>query len=276
MSLTLTLLDVALRILLTIAVGLALGVDRSVEGHPAGAKTTVLVALAACMAMLQANWLMNSVGKPNDLFVTLDLMRMPLGILTGVGFIGGGAILKRGDNVRGLTMAATLCFVTVIGLCLGGGQIVLGLAGGVLGFLVLRGFRVLEARLREGRPARIAIIWRQEGEFDLDAAMQIFRAAKLHLVGFDLLHDEALGREELRGSVKRKRARDEFSIPAEVMGLTRRPGVRDVGGARLNGLEHSAPRSRFRLYEKDNENGRASKPTEMVGESYRTFGCSRP
>ncbi len=74
--------------------------------------------------------------------------------------------------------------------------------------------------------------------------MQIFRAAKLHLVGFDLLHDEALGREELRGSVKRKRARDEFSIPAEVMGLTRRPGVSDVGGARLNGLEHSAPRSR--------------------------------
>ncbi len=91
MSLTLTLLDVALQILLTIAVGLALGVDRSVEGHPAGAKTTVLVALAACMAMLQANWLMNSVGKPNNSFVTLDLMRMPLGILTGVGFIGGGA-----------------------------------------------------------------------------------------------------------------------------------------------------------------------------------------
>ena len=89
MPLTLTLPDVGLRIFLTVLAALAIGLDRSVEGHPAGVKTTLLVALAACLAMLQANWLMNSVGKAPDSFVVLDLMRMPLGILTGVGFIGG-------------------------------------------------------------------------------------------------------------------------------------------------------------------------------------------
>ena len=71
---------------------------------------------------------MNSVGKAPDSFVVLDLMRLPLGILTGVGFIGGG-ILKRGDSIQGVTTAATLWFVTVIGLCFGGGQNELGVTG---------------------------------------------------------------------------------------------------------------------------------------------------
>ena len=53
-------------------------------------------------------------------------MRLPLGILTGVGFIGGGAILKKGGSITGVTTAATLWIATVIGLCLGGGQLALG------------------------------------------------------------------------------------------------------------------------------------------------------
>ena len=102
--------------------GLALGFERSASGHSAGARTTLRVALAACLARLQANWLMTTAGKTPDSFVTLDVMRLPLGVLTGVGFIGGGAILKRGDSVFGLTTAATRWFVTVIGLCFGGGR----------------------------------------------------------------------------------------------------------------------------------------------------------
>ncbi len=49
-------------------------------------------------------------------------MRLPLGILSGIGFIGGGAILQRGDLVMGVTTAATLWFVTVMGLCFGAGS----------------------------------------------------------------------------------------------------------------------------------------------------------
>ena len=55
-------------------------------------------------------------------------MRLPLGILTGIGFIGAGAILRRGDMVLGATTAATIWFVAVLGICFGGGQIWLGLA----------------------------------------------------------------------------------------------------------------------------------------------------
>ncbi len=73
--------------------------------------------------MIEVNLLLGQVGKAPDSFVLLDLMRLPLGILTGVGFIGGGAILRRQDGVIGITTAASIWFVTVIGLCFGSGEI---------------------------------------------------------------------------------------------------------------------------------------------------------
>ena len=68
--------------------------------------------LAASLAMIPANILLPVNGKTPASFAVMDLMRLPLGILTGVGFIGGGAILKKRDLVNGVTTAATLWLVT--------------------------------------------------------------------------------------------------------------------------------------------------------------------
>jgi putative Mg2+ transporter-C (MgtC) family protein len=76
----------------------------------AGLRTTILVCMAASVAMLQMNYLLPLTGHASDSFVTNDLMRLPLGILTGVGFIGGGAILRRGSLIVGVTTAATLWY----------------------------------------------------------------------------------------------------------------------------------------------------------------------
>jgi len=98
--------DVALRLALTVVAGLLIGYNRTEHGKAAGLRTTLLVCLAASLAMIQVNLLLPMAGRASDSFVTNDLMRLPLGILTGVGFIGGGAILRR-DNI-GVTTAATL------------------------------------------------------------------------------------------------------------------------------------------------------------------------
>lgn len=119
--------EIALRLALTIVAGAVIGFDRGEHGRPAGLRTTLLVCLAASVAMIQTNLLLNTVGKRPDSFVVMDLMRLPLGILSGMGFIGAGAIVGRDSLVLGVTTAATLWFVTVIGLCFGGGQIILGL-----------------------------------------------------------------------------------------------------------------------------------------------------
>jgi putative Mg2+ transporter-C (MgtC) family protein len=136
--------DVAVRLALTMVAGIIIGLNRESGGQAAGLRTTTLVALAAAIAMIQTNLLLPVEGKAATSFVTMDLMRLPLGILTGVGFIGGGAILKHGGSIRGVTTAATLWIVTALGLCFGGGQWGLGIAGTVLSVVTLHGMKQLD------------------------------------------------------------------------------------------------------------------------------------
>lgn len=147
MILTLTWSEIALRLALTVAAGIVVGYNRSLHGKVAGMSTSVLVCLAASVAMIQVNLLLPTSGRPPNSFVMNDLMRLPLGILTGVGFIGAGAIMRRDNLVVGVTTAATLWLLTVIGLCLGGGQIALGLIATLLGLLALWGLKSAECLL---------------------------------------------------------------------------------------------------------------------------------
>jgi putative Mg2+ transporter-C (MgtC) family protein len=92
MPIALTWTDIATRLMVTIVAGVLIGYDRSEHGKTAGLRTMVLVCLAASLAMIQLNVLLPLAGRSSNSFVMNDLMRLPLGILTGVGFIGGGAI----------------------------------------------------------------------------------------------------------------------------------------------------------------------------------------
>lgn len=155
-------MDIAIRLALTVIAAGTVGINRGVSGHAAGLRTTILVALAACVAMIQTNILLSVDGKTAASFATMDVMRLPLGILTGVGFIGGGVIFRRGDLVTGVTTAATLWAVTVIGLCFGGGQITLGVAAAILTILTLWALAWLETFFPRAHYASLVV----EGEFD--------------------------------------------------------------------------------------------------------------
>jgi putative Mg2+ transporter-C (MgtC) family protein len=129
--------EICVRLVLTMMAGAIIGFNRGARGHAAGFRTTILVGLAASVAMILTNILLPVTGKTPESFAVMDPMRLPLGILTGVGFIGGGAIFKKGDLVTGVTTAATLWVVTVIGLCLGAGQLALGVAATALTVVTL-------------------------------------------------------------------------------------------------------------------------------------------
>lgn len=145
MPLTLTWEQIALRILLAAIASFLIGLNRDEKGHPAGMRTTMLVCLAACLAQLQANILLPTAGKTMSSFSVLDLERLPLGILSGIGFIGAGVIVKRDNNiVTGVTTAATIWFVSVLGLLFGGGQLRLACAAAVLGIVILWGLKHVE------------------------------------------------------------------------------------------------------------------------------------
>jgi putative Mg2+ transporter-C (MgtC) family protein len=152
-------IDIAIRIALTIVAAAAIGFERGESGKAAGLRTTMLVGLAACLAMIQMNLLLPVGGKTADSFSVMDVMRLPLGILSGVGFIGAGTILRRNNLVIGVTTAATLWYVTVLGLLFGGGQLWVGIAGTIIGILIVEVLRVVEARLRRERRAGLTIRW---------------------------------------------------------------------------------------------------------------------
>ena len=118
----------------------------------------MLVSLAACLAMIEANLLLGQAGKPPNSFVSLDVMRLPLGILSGMGFIGAGAIVRRDNLILGVTTAATLWFVTVVGLCFGAGQLALGFAGLVLGLAVVAGLRQFERRILQDHQGTLTVV----------------------------------------------------------------------------------------------------------------------
>jgi putative Mg2+ transporter-C (MgtC) family protein len=162
MPLSLTWHEIAARLGLAIVAGALVGFDRGEHGRPAGLRTTLLVCLAAAVAMLLANSLLSTGGKTSASFATLDLMRLPLGILTGMGFIGAGAILRRDGLVVGVTTAATLWLVTVIGLCFGGGQLGLGIAATVLAVGVVSGLRRFDSHLDRERHATLNLVTRRD------------------------------------------------------------------------------------------------------------------
>ena len=149
--------DIALRLLLTMLAGAVVGFDRGARGHAAGFRTTILVALAASVAMIQANILLPVTGKTPESFGVMDLMRLPLGILTGVGFIGAGTIIRKGELITGVTTAATLWLVTVIGLCFGGGQLVLGTAATALAVITLSILKWVDAVIPREHRARLVL-----------------------------------------------------------------------------------------------------------------------
>jgi putative Mg2+ transporter-C (MgtC) family protein len=167
---------IALRLFLTVVAGFIIGFNRSEHGEPAGLRTTILVCLAASIAMIQANLLLTTAGRPPDSYVVFDLMRFPLGILTGVGFIGAGAIFRQGDLLRGVTTAATLWFVTVVGLCIGGGEIVLGLVGTAIGFAALWGLKVLEERFPRQKSALLVVTATSDGPDAGDVRARLLQA----------------------------------------------------------------------------------------------------
>jgi putative Mg2+ transporter-C (MgtC) family protein len=157
MSTSITGWDIAIRLALAVLAGGLIGFNRGEHGRAVGIRTTILVCLAACLAMVEANLLLLTTGKTSSSFVQIDPLRFPLGILTGIGFIGAGAIVKKNDLIIGLTSAATIWFVTTIGLCLGSGQLGLGLAGFVLALGTLWGLKQVEKRLPRSRMARLKI-----------------------------------------------------------------------------------------------------------------------
>lgn len=157
MPLELTWHQIALRLALACIASLAIGYNRDEHGRPAGMRTVMLVTLTATLAMVMVNLSLTLSGKSPTSFVQLDFMRLPLGIFSGIGFIGAGAIIKRANGSIGVTTAATLWFSTMLGLLFGAGHNILGVVATALALFILTVLKHVEDFIPRSHRAAITL-----------------------------------------------------------------------------------------------------------------------
>ncbi|NVB81094.1 MAG: MgtC/SapB family protein [Kofleriaceae bacterium] len=136
--------ELIIRILVGTALGAVIGYERDIHGRPAGLRTHALVALASATFMVVSTHLAYYQGYHAGDFTEVDGSRIAASVVSGIGFLAGGAILRTGISVQGLTTAAGLWLVAAIGLCAGGGMYAASIAATVIGVAALTILRRLE------------------------------------------------------------------------------------------------------------------------------------
>ncbi|HEY0194463.1 MAG TPA: MgtC/SapB family protein [Kofleriaceae bacterium] len=136
--------ELVIRIVVGTALGAVIGYERDIHGRPAGLRTHALVSLASATFMVVSTHLAYYQHyKPGD-FTEIDGSRIAASVVSGIGFLAGGAILRNGITVQGLTTAAGLWLVAAIGLAAGGGLYVESVAATVVGIASLTMMRRFE------------------------------------------------------------------------------------------------------------------------------------
>src|SRR5471032_1676717 len=137
-------LELISRLLLAALLGSVIGFERERMNWAAGLRTHMLVCVGAALMMLvSAFGFADVLGTKN---VVLDPSRVAAQVVSGIGFLGAGSILLRGEIVRGLTTAASLWSVAGIGLAVGGGMYTAAVGATVIIFIILAGVKPLERR----------------------------------------------------------------------------------------------------------------------------------
>ncbi len=114
--------DLLLRIAIGSALGGVIGYERDLHGRPAGLRTHMIVALASATFMVISTHFVYLQHYGKDDLITVDASRIAASIVTGIGFLAGGAIMRTGVSVQGLTTAAGLWLVAAIGMAAGAGM----------------------------------------------------------------------------------------------------------------------------------------------------------
>ncbi len=141
------LLEIGIRLTSALVVGALIGLERSYRGRPAGFRTHSLVCLASSLLMLVTVYESQWFSPHGAARVVVDPTRMAQGIMTGIGFLGAGVIMKDGMSVRGLTTAASIWVTSAIGILVGIGFYLPAAIASVLTLGTLSGFRWIERRM---------------------------------------------------------------------------------------------------------------------------------
>lgn len=180
-----TIASVALRMILAVACGGVIGIEREYKRRPAGFRTHILICLGAAMTTLTSQYLYLVRGQYTD------MARLGAQVVAGIGFIGAGTIIvTRRQRVKGLTTAAGLWAAAIIGLALGGGFYEGGLFATVLIMVAELFFSRVEYRMLKNAP-EVNLYVEYTDNKTMDALLQEFREHGLKILNMGILHSNS-------------------------------------------------------------------------------------
>jgi putative Mg2+ transporter-C (MgtC) family protein len=181
----LTEFDMILRLGLSFIAGAIIGFERSSKHQVAGLRTHILICVGATLLMLLSIWLPQEFSSLKN----GDPGRIAAQVVSGIGFLGAGAILRLGNNVRGLTTAGSLWFAAALGLAIGGGMFMAALAAEVLALSTLWLLGKLERRLFPSLRSKTLIISYKEENPDTQKTLDILATFGIRMLSMDVNQD---------------------------------------------------------------------------------------
>lgn len=139
--------DILIRLGIAAGLGMLVGIERERQNQPAGLRTHTVLAVGACLAMAIS---INLAFQFADRGYNGDPARLAAQVVSGIGFLGAGAILRYGTSVKGLTTATSLWTIAIVGLAVGAGHFVAGLGTTAILLIILTLLNVLEKKLIRG------------------------------------------------------------------------------------------------------------------------------
>lgn len=170
------------KLLLGTLLGGIIGFERQTHGRPAGFRTQLLVCVA-CVLIMMISESYYVQGQTNPALSRIDPTRLAAGAMTGVGFLGAGVILKTGASIQGLTTAACIWIVSAIGLAIGAGQYVAGIAGFVITVFSLWVLRIFETSIPRMIYKYVTLVTDEAG--DEKTITELFKKRGLTIIKMD-------------------------------------------------------------------------------------------
>ncbi|MGM0619735.1 MAG: MgtC/SapB family protein [Bacteroidota bacterium] len=178
-----------LRLLLSFFAGMLVGLERETHNQPAGLRTHILISIGATIVMLISIFIPQTFAN----FQNGDPGRIAAQVVSGIGFLGGGAILKFGANVKGLTTAASIWAMAAIGLAIGAGMYSISLIGVLVVLFALTIMNFFEKRFFKERSLRKVEVIIKKKHSNLKALKDIFKVfdVRINSTGFERNVNEA-------------------------------------------------------------------------------------
>jgi putative Mg2+ transporter-C (MgtC) family protein len=220
-----TQLDFAARLIVAAALGGLVGAEREIHGHPAGIRTHMLVALGSALFTV-----MSIHGFGQGAGSGIDPTRIAAQIVTGIGFLGAGAILKDGVVIRGLTTAASLWATAAVGLATGAGEYVIAGVSTAVILVSLWPINALAERLHGTNLPEVQLRLHLDR---VDLIGDVSTALATHRVDIGSIGTQRLGKDSFRADLS-LRSRSSASIIAALDAIGRIPGVEIVSTSQVD------------------------------------------